>query len=97
MTQIQLDIDEVQKLNKDKVNVLSSSKLSNILDKEGKVIVSGIYFDTGKSTIKEKSAVAIQYIAKLLEKNRELKLYVVGHTDNQTITSVQLSTKGYLY
>ncbi len=43
----------------------------------------GIYFDTGKSTIKPESAQAIGEIAKLLKADPGLKIFVVGHTDNQ--------------
>ena len=80
---IQLDVVEVSEIAKNKVTVLNSSKLSDSLNKEGKVIVSGIYFDSGKSTIKDKSAIAIKNVADLLIKNKDLRLYIVGHTDNQ--------------
>jgi len=80
---IQLNVVEVSEISKNKVIVLNSSKLSDSLNKEGKVIVSGIYFDSGKSTIKEKSAIAIEQVADLLIKDKDLRLYIVGHTDNQ--------------
>lgn len=49
----------------------------------GHVAVYGILFDSGKSLIKPESAQAIAEIAKLLKGQPELKLYVVGHTDNE--------------
>jgi len=79
----QLDVIESRQLDKNKVKVLTSKNLSNTLQSKGKVIVSGIYFDTGKSSIKSKSSVAISHIAELLKKDKNLKLYVIGHTDNQ--------------
>jgi OmpA-OmpF porin, OOP family len=42
----------------------------------------GIHFDTGKSELKPESQPTIEEIAKLLKKDMNLKLYVVGHTDN---------------
>lgn len=49
----------------------------------GHATVYGIYFDTANSTIKSESAQAIGEIAKLLKNDPALKIYVVGHTDNQ--------------
>ncbi|MCC6395550.1 MAG: OmpA family protein, partial [Bacteroidetes bacterium] len=43
----------------------------------------GILFDTGKSTLKPESEKAIGEVAKLLKKDTGLKVYVVGHTDNE--------------
>jgi OmpA-OmpF porin, OOP family len=59
-----------------------AAALGNDLNTTGHAAVYGIYFDTGKSTIKPESASAIGEIAKLLTSTPALKLYVVGHTDN---------------
>lgn len=48
----------------------------------GHVAIYGIYFDTGKADVKPESEPTLNEIAKLLNKNPSLKLYVVGHTDN---------------
>ncbi len=47
----------------------------------GKVAIYSIYFDFDKADIKPESKPTIEEIAKLLKKNPNLKLYVVGHTD----------------
>jgi OmpA-OmpF porin, OOP family len=52
------------------------------LKKTGHAAVYGIYFDTGKSDLKPESQNAVAEIAKLLKRDTNLKLYVVGHTDN---------------
>lgn len=62
--------------------VASAEVMGNDIHATGHVSIYGIYFDTGKSEIKPESDAAISEIAKLLENNGELKLYVVGHTDN---------------
>jgi len=53
-----------------------------ILRQKGSASVYGIYFDFDKADIKPESEPAIKEIAKLLQENKTLKLYVVGHTDN---------------
>ena len=59
-----------------------AAALGNDLNATGHAAVYGILFDTGKATIKPESAQAIGEIAKLLEANPALELFVVGHTDN---------------
>lgn len=48
----------------------------------GRVAVYGIYFDFNKSDLKPESKPTLDEIAKLLSQDAQLKLYVVGHTDN---------------
>lgn len=62
--------------------VANAEAMGNDINTTGHVSVYGIYFDTGKSTIKPESDAAISEIAKLLKDNGGLKIYVVGHTDN---------------
>jgi outer membrane protein OmpA-like peptidoglycan-associated protein len=52
------------------------------LNTTGHVEVPGIYFDTGKSVLKPESDAAVAEVAKLLQADPALKVYVVGHTDN---------------
>jgi len=62
--------------------VADAAAMGNDIRSTGHVSVYGIYFDTGKSTIKPESDAAIAEIAKLLKSDGALKIYVVGHTDN---------------
>jgi outer membrane protein OmpA-like peptidoglycan-associated protein len=62
--------------------VADAAAMGNDLTTTGHVSIYGIYFDTGKSEIKPESAAAILEIAKLLQNDGALQLYVVGHTDN---------------
>lgn len=48
----------------------------------GHVAVYGIYFDFNKSDVKPESEPALIEIAKLLSGNPDLKVLIVGHTDN---------------
>ena len=62
--------------------VANAAAFSNDLKNTGHVAVYGIYFDTGQSVIKAGSEAALSEIAKLLKKESNLKVNVVGHTDN---------------
>jgi len=62
--------------------VADAKSLMNDIQAKGSASVYGIYFDFDKADIKPESEPAIKEIAKLLQENKELKLYVVGHTDN---------------
>ena len=62
--------------------VADATSMAASIKETGKVAVYGIYFDTGKSTLKSESQPTLEQIAKLLKADPSLKLYVVGHTDN---------------
>jgi OOP family OmpA-OmpF porin len=62
--------------------VTNAEAMGNDINATGHVSIYGIYFDTGKAEIKTESDAAISEIAKLLKNNADLKVYVVGHTDN---------------
>ncbi len=73
---------EMKKMETGKVSV-NLEKLLEGLDKDGYVVLEGIYFDTDKTEIKPESTQAIEQVAALLKQKPDLKLYVVGHTDAQ--------------
>jgi OOP family OmpA-OmpF porin len=76
-----LDVIEVKPMeNKELVD---AAALSDSVTQTGHAAVYGIYFDTGKADVKPESEAALKEIAKLLQQNAKLKLYVVGHTDDQ--------------
>jgi len=72
---------------------LDAKAMAHDLGDAGRVAVYGIHFDTGKSDIKPESAPALEEIAKLLNENPALKVYIVGHTDMvaDAATNVRLS------
>jgi hypothetical protein len=76
-----LDILETKPMEGGLVTVNAATLMSDI-GRTGHAAVYGIYFDTGKADIKPESAPALQEIAKLLQQDPTLRLYVVGHTDN---------------
>jgi OOP family OmpA-OmpF porin len=62
--------------------VADAKFLSDGLGATGHVAVYGILFDTDKAAIKPESEAALQEIAKLLQQNAALNVFVVGHTDS---------------
>lgn len=76
----QIDIIEVVAMQGDMV-VADAAAMARGIDRDGKVSVYGIYFDTDKADIKPESKPALDEIAKLLKSRADLKLFVVGHTD----------------
>jgi len=79
--QAYLDFVEIKPMEGGLVTVNAGSLQSDI-SKNGHAAVYGIYFDTGKADVKPESTPALQEIAKLLQQDPALKLYVVGHTDS---------------
>jgi hypothetical protein len=78
----ELYVIEVKPMESDLITVNAAS-LANDINRTGHASVYGIYFDTGKADVKPESEAAMKEIAKLLQGNPKLRLYVVGHTDNQ--------------
>lgn len=74
---------------------VSADALAAGLEAEGKVTLQGIYFDTGKDTLKAESNAALEQVAALLRAQPKLRLLVVGHTDSQgnASTNMTLSQK----
>jgi outer membrane protein OmpA-like peptidoglycan-associated protein len=60
----------------------NASALAGSIKETGRVVVSGIYFDTDKAELKPASEPALAEIVKMLKTDAALKVYVVGHTDN---------------
>lgn len=76
-----LTIIEVKPMEGGLVSV-NAAALANDIAQTGHAPVYGIYFDTGKATLKQESDATLAEISKLLVSNAQLKLHVVGHTDN---------------
>jgi OOP family OmpA-OmpF porin len=73
---------EMKPMQDAQVSVLDAASLQRGLDADGKVAVYGVFFDTAKATVKPESKASLDEMGKLLAKNRSLKVYIVGHTDN---------------
>jgi OOP family OmpA-OmpF porin len=78
-----LQIVQPKAVETGKVSVLNAKQISSGLSAEGRISLYGIYFDTGKADIKPESKPQLMEMAKLLKDNAALKVFIVGHTDNQ--------------
>lgn len=77
---VRLDIVD-PKPRADRMVTVTASEMTTALNKNGRVALYGILFDTNKADIKPDSVPALQEIAKLMKSDPKLRLLVVGHTD----------------
>lgn len=61
---------------------VDESAMAAELDRSGQINLQGVYFDTGKATLKPASADAIEDVVAMMSQRPELKLQIVGHTDS---------------
>lgn len=78
----QVDVIEVAAMQEAMVTVDANAMAEEIFE-TGSISIYGILFDFDKADIKPESASTIKEIATLLDDNPNLKLYIVGHTDNK--------------
>lgn len=67
---------------------VNAKALADGLQSKGRVALYGLYFDTGKAVIRPESNGQLAEMAKLLKAQPGLKVYIVGHTDNQGASQV---------
>jgi outer membrane protein OmpA-like peptidoglycan-associated protein len=77
-----VDVVESGTMEKRMVTVQAPEMATNI-GRDGKQAICGIYFDFDKADIKPESKPQLEEMAKLMRSNANLKVYIVGHTDNQ--------------
>ena len=63
--------------------VVGADQIRKSLAEAGKVVFYGIYFDTDKAVVRPESEPTLAEMAKFLKANAAVKVFVVGHTDNQ--------------
>jgi len=78
----QVDVIEIAPMQEAMVTVDADAMAEEIFE-TGSVSIYGILFDFDKADIKPESAATIKEIATLLNNNPNLKLFIVGHTDNK--------------
>jgi outer membrane protein OmpA-like peptidoglycan-associated protein len=74
-------LDFVEKQPMTQQVVADAAALLADLSRAGHVVVHGIYFDTDKAVLRPESEAALSEIARLLQDNVDLKVFIVGHTD----------------
>jgi OmpA-OmpF porin, OOP family len=76
-----LDVVEDKPMETKMVTV-DAGKMAKDIAATGRVALYGLYFDTDKAELKPESAPSLGEIGKLLKAQPDLKVYIVGHTDN---------------
>ncbi|MFO7939135.1 MAG: OmpA family protein [Bacteroidales bacterium] len=64
------------------MNNVTLNVLNEGIAQSGRVAIYDIYFDTGKSEVKDESTYALKTVADYLKNNSGQKFLIVGHTDN---------------
>jgi outer membrane protein OmpA-like peptidoglycan-associated protein len=78
-----VDIITPKAMDAGKVAVSDANAIAQGLNAEGKMAIYGVTFDTGKADIRPDSKPQLAEMAKLLKSNPQIKVFIVGHTDNQ--------------
>ncbi|WKA29767.1 OmpA family protein [Bradyrhizobium roseum] len=76
----QLVIAEVRAIEN---KMVDATVMAKGLRETGRIALYGIYFDTDRAEVKPESRPTLEQIAKLLNANVGLNVFIVGHTDNQ--------------
>jgi outer membrane protein OmpA-like peptidoglycan-associated protein len=74
---------ETKEMESDKIQFVNASQMEQAIADTGKVALYGILFDFDKDVVKPESKPTLDEIAKLLQAKPNMKLKIVGHTDNQ--------------
>ena len=85
-----LQIVEPKAMQTGQVTVDANAMKSG-LAAEGRIALYGLYFDTGRAEVKPESKPQLDQMAKLLQSQPALKVFIVGHTDNQGTTDGNLA------
>ncbi len=70
-------------VREDKIVTLSAEDIGNSLGTDGRVVIYGLFFDFDKATITAESAPQLAEMVSYLKSDKNVRVYVVGHTDNK--------------
>ncbi len=85
-----VEVVEVKPMQGNMVTV-NAAAMQKGLASEGKIAIYGIYFDSDKADIKPESRPQLDEMTALLKGAPQLKVFIVGHTDNQGKLDYNLS------
>jgi outer membrane protein OmpA-like peptidoglycan-associated protein len=77
-----IQVIEPVKLETGKVTV-DTRAIQDGLQRDGKIALYGVSFDSNKAVIREQSAEQLEQMAQALKARPQQKVFIVGHTDDQ--------------
>lgn len=78
-----LAVLETRPMDDGKIALIDAGKMRQAIETAGKVDVYGIHFDFDRDTLQPGSKPTLDEIAGLLRQNPQLRLEIIGHTDNR--------------
>lgn len=70
---------------------MKSNEIAQALTRDGRAAIYGVLFDTDRAEIRQESKPQLDEMGAFLQQNPKVKVYVVGHTDNQGKLDYNLS------
>ncbi len=70
-------------VREDKIVTLTADEIGTTLGADGRVVIYGLFFDFDKATITPESAPQLAEMVAYLKTDKNVRVYVVGHTDNK--------------
>ncbi len=67
----------------ERLDVPDAAEMSSALAQTGRVALYAIQFDSDATSLRPQSRPQLEALARMLNEQPELKVYIVGHTDNQ--------------
>jgi len=64
------------------IGLVTAELIDKGISESGHIALNGVYFDTGRSSIRSESKEALKNIAQYLKNHPNRKFLIVGHTDN---------------
>lgn len=88
---VALTVVEAEPMQTGRIEVVEASRMQQALERNGKIAIYGIYFDTDSAELQPASTPQIEQLAELLKTRPALEVIVVGHTDGQGAFDYNLS------
>ena len=82
------------KAREQKIVTLSADDLGAAINDVGRVAIYGLYFDYDKAVIKPESQAQMDQMVAYLQNNPDVKIFVVGHTDNHGALDYNMKLSG---
>lgn len=80
---VAVTVVESEPMQTGQIEVIEASEMEQSIERNGRIAIYGIHFDTDSAELQPASTPQIEQLAELLKTRPALKVIVVGHTDGQ--------------